>query len=288
VSNSHDGRYMISGSADRSVKIWDVLKKKEVCSLIGHSGQVISVGISIKDEIVSCSGDKSICIWKKSSLQWQGEYKIETDRSPSGLNILECHNSIPNRSICVIGNGGELCNEIISNGLEDGYQITAILSNIDKILLFKDHPNLRLHKSSLEKNDITIPLFSDGVVGMIVCIERDNLDSLRALIESGKAVMERINHIVFAISNPPSISNWKELIPQESKLNWTMVFNCKINKRLINESIEKRNRTKQVIGIGVAQYCLSILNDPISFGKQFFVSLKSASSSSSSSKCVVS
>jgi WD40 repeat protein len=64
VAISQDGKYIVSGSADNSIKIWNIQERREECSLTGHTNAVYSVAISQDGKyIVSGSVDKSIKIW---------------------------------------------------------------------------------------------------------------------------------------------------------------------------------------------------------------------------------
>jgi WD40 repeat protein len=58
---------VISGSADRTIKIWDIEPKSKdiVQTLNGHSGTVLTMVYSKKtDTLFSGSTDKTIRIWK--------------------------------------------------------------------------------------------------------------------------------------------------------------------------------------------------------------------------------
>lgn len=59
--------FIITGSADRTLKIWDVDPKSKdiVQTLIGHSGTVLCMTYSKKsDTIFSGSTDRTLRIWK--------------------------------------------------------------------------------------------------------------------------------------------------------------------------------------------------------------------------------
>ena len=55
-----------SGSFDGSIKIWKLNEDKEIQTLEGHNSYVISV-IKIKNgDLVSCSNDHTIKLWRKT------------------------------------------------------------------------------------------------------------------------------------------------------------------------------------------------------------------------------
>ena len=78
VALSPDGRRIVSGSWDRSVRVWDAESGACVATLEGHSYGVMSVAFSPDGRrIVSGSGDKSVRVWDAESgacvatLNWQ-------------------------------------------------------------------------------------------------------------------------------------------------------------------------------------------------------------------------
>jgi WD40 repeat protein len=61
---SSDGRSLVSGSDDRTVKLWDVQTGGVVKTFHGHTNAVYSVSISADHtRIVSGSKDSTICLW---------------------------------------------------------------------------------------------------------------------------------------------------------------------------------------------------------------------------------
>jgi WD40 repeat protein len=61
---SNDGMRIVSGSSDRSVKIWDSISNAEIFTFDGHEGRVNACSFSKDDKlIVSASEDKTIKIW---------------------------------------------------------------------------------------------------------------------------------------------------------------------------------------------------------------------------------
>ena len=64
VAFSPDGRYIVSGSYDNSIKLWSVEKKKLIYTYEGHSDFVTSIAFSPDGKtIVSGSSDKNIKLW---------------------------------------------------------------------------------------------------------------------------------------------------------------------------------------------------------------------------------
>ncbi len=82
VAFSSDGKYIISGSSDKSVKLWSVEERKLVYSFEGHSDSITSVAFSNDGKfIVSGSGsiklnDNSVKLWsvdeKKVAYSFEG------------------------------------------------------------------------------------------------------------------------------------------------------------------------------------------------------------------------
>jgi WD40 repeat protein len=61
---SHDGRYLASGSADSTVKIWDAATGAVLQTYTGHSAEVRALAWSPEDKrIVSSAGQESPHLW---------------------------------------------------------------------------------------------------------------------------------------------------------------------------------------------------------------------------------
>ncbi|MGZ3357496.1 MAG: WD40 repeat domain-containing protein, partial [Isosphaeraceae bacterium] len=59
-----DGRYIVSGSDDRTVAVWDLQTSARLHELTGHQGVVTSVALSGDGRyIVSGSRDRTVAVW---------------------------------------------------------------------------------------------------------------------------------------------------------------------------------------------------------------------------------
>jgi WD40 repeat protein/tetratricopeptide (TPR) repeat protein len=68
VAISPDGKHVVSGSRDHSVKVWDTLTGKNLLTLKGHTGEVTSVAISPDSKwIISGSEDHKVKVWDRRS-----------------------------------------------------------------------------------------------------------------------------------------------------------------------------------------------------------------------------
>ena len=61
---TNDTNYIISGSADKTIIIWNLLKKKKETVLQGHLNEVNSLAVTSDNKyIISGSADKTVKIW---------------------------------------------------------------------------------------------------------------------------------------------------------------------------------------------------------------------------------
>jgi WD40 repeat protein len=68
VAVSPDGRFIVSGSDDRTVKVWELESGRLLRSLEGHTGGVRAVAVSPDGRfIVSGSEDRTIRAWDPES-----------------------------------------------------------------------------------------------------------------------------------------------------------------------------------------------------------------------------
>jgi len=65
VEFSYDGKYIISGSSDSTIKLWEAVTGQEIRTFKGHSREITSVGFSPdKKYIISGSSDAAIKLWE--------------------------------------------------------------------------------------------------------------------------------------------------------------------------------------------------------------------------------
>src|SRR5260221_12069366 len=82
VAISRDGTRVISGSYDKTVKVWDAVTGKEMLSLQGHTDMVFSVAISRDGtRIVSGSKDKTMKEWDAEAEEGEAPHRQHTGRT---------------------------------------------------------------------------------------------------------------------------------------------------------------------------------------------------------------
>jgi hypothetical protein len=65
VAVTPDGRYVLSGSDDRTVRVWELATGREVRRFTGHAGWVRSVAVTPDGKyVVSGSGDNTVRLWE--------------------------------------------------------------------------------------------------------------------------------------------------------------------------------------------------------------------------------
>ena len=64
IDVSSNGKYIVSGSKDNNITLWDVSTGSFVRTYTGHAGSVSSVAFSPDGRLItSSSNDKSIIVW---------------------------------------------------------------------------------------------------------------------------------------------------------------------------------------------------------------------------------
>ncbi len=95
IAFSPDGRLALSGSVDRTLRLWEVATGRQITSLRGHTGYISSVAFSPDGQwALSGSGDQSIKLWDvrlgKEVMTFTGEMGgvASVAFSPDGQTVL--------------------------------------------------------------------------------------------------------------------------------------------------------------------------------------------------------
>ena len=95
VAFSPDGRQVLSGSGDKTVKLWDAASGKLVRSFKGHSDEVSSVAFSPDGrQVLSGSADGTVKLWDAASGQLAADLRrdilasVSVAFSPDGRQVL--------------------------------------------------------------------------------------------------------------------------------------------------------------------------------------------------------
>ncbi|KAJ3116575.1 hypothetical protein HK098_006570, partial [Nowakowskiella sp. JEL0407] len=86
VAISSDGKYIVSGSGDKTAKILSAKTEKEIQTLAGHSVEVNAVAINSDGSlVVTGSGDNFVMIWNAAT----GKEEHVFERAPNWWNQLQ-------------------------------------------------------------------------------------------------------------------------------------------------------------------------------------------------------
>mmetsp|Transcript_388 Transcript_388/g.737 ORF Transcript_388/g.737 Transcript_388/m.737 type:complete len:173 (+) Transcript_388:618-1136(+) len=104
-----DGKLLVSGSKDKSIRVWDVMKSREVKKLDGHTSYVSSVSWSPDGNLIaSGADDKFIRVWERPHKEWENveqesdglkpEYSLILGRQQAGMPPFKVYGQLGLRS----------------------------------------------------------------------------------------------------------------------------------------------------------------------------------------------
>jgi len=86
VAVTPDGRRVVSGAVDKTVRVWDLERGEELLVLAGHTGSVLAAAITPDSrKVISGSEDGTLRVWDLESGELRGTLRqSETERAISG------------------------------------------------------------------------------------------------------------------------------------------------------------------------------------------------------------
>jgi WD40 repeat protein/tRNA A-37 threonylcarbamoyl transferase component Bud32 len=132
VAVSPDGMRIVTGSKDRTAKVWDAASGAEIVALNGHSGSIQSAAFSPDgQQIVTGSADGTAKVWdavsgkERRTLkgQWQSSDLVSAAFSPEGQQIVTCSSDgmakvwdlVSGNEICALNYGATLYFAVSTN-----------------------------------------------------------------------------------------------------------------------------------------------------------------------------
>ena len=85
---------IVSGSADRSIKVWDRLTGECLHTLTGHDNRVYGITVCLNGDLVSASFDKSLRVWRLGSTH-NAQYVCHQVIANAHSSFVSCVTNIP-------------------------------------------------------------------------------------------------------------------------------------------------------------------------------------------------
>ncbi len=165
VAISPDGKILVSGSYDKTIKVWDLVTGKLLHTLTGHTQRVTCIAISPDGQIIaSGSYDRTIKLWAITSGELLGTLTGHLDRirhiafSPNGQTLI----SIAQKIMLWAVRTGKLL--LTLNGHSDSARLatfspdgqTCVIGSLDGTIdLWNPHSGKRLRTFSRPSGGIT-------------------------------------------------------------------------------------------------------------------------------------
>jgi serine/threonine protein kinase len=78
IAFTGDGKRLVTSGQDRLIKIWDVLQKREISTIKGHTGEVYGVSFGNADtQVLSSSADGTVRIWNVTDGKQTKLFKVQ-------------------------------------------------------------------------------------------------------------------------------------------------------------------------------------------------------------------
>ena len=107
---STDGSFMVSGSYDRTLKVWDINSGTELLTLTGHEGEVNGCAFSPDGSfIISVSVDMSLIVWDVSTGAVRRRFRNVTRKMPYSSWLHRCAVSPDGTYAVLIHRFGNVC-----------------------------------------------------------------------------------------------------------------------------------------------------------------------------------
>jgi WD40 repeat protein len=186
VAFSPDGRQVVSGSRDGTVRIWDVESSKQITLLQGHHMWVFSVSFSPDGaHVASGSTDGTIRVWDIQTL-------------PRSMEILDDSNSEPTKELAISLNGAHLVSAAGALGrvwdVQTGQETCVLDGHTGRICVIAFSPDsngLRIVTGSLDK---TVRVWSTHTGQELVRFSVNDIPSEVALSADGTRAVASLNN----------------------------------------------------------------------------------------------
>jgi WD40 repeat protein len=84
VAFSPDNKRAVSGSADKTVRVWDLKTGKELACYKGHTGEILQVAFSADGRrVLSAGADKTVHLWDEDAKKEAQKFEGHTDKITS-------------------------------------------------------------------------------------------------------------------------------------------------------------------------------------------------------------